>query len=206
MVGCHNVGHKRNAAVLDNTIKGEMQTYKHLYPQIYTWENLDRAYRKARRGKRRKQPVADFEYAWESHLLRLQAELAAQTYQPGPYHSFYIHDPKKRLISAAPFPDRVVHHALCQLIEPIFEARFIHDSYANRVGQGTHRALDRCTYFARRYTYVLQCDIKQHFPAIDHAILRHILAKYIACRDTMWLIDQILASGIGVLTEEYEMG
>ena len=132
------------------------------------------------------QAVADFEYAWESQLLRLQEELADKSYQPGPYHSFYIHDPKTRLISAAPVRDRVVHHALCLLIEPIFEARFIPDSYANRVGKGIHQALDRCTAFARRYRYVLQCDIRQHFPSIDHAILRCILAKSIACRDTLW--------------------
>ncbi len=182
-----------------------VKTYKNLYPQIYSWENLERAYRKARRGKRKYEPAADFEYAWEHQLLRLQAELSAKTYQPGLYHSFYIHEPKKRLISAAPFRDRVAHHALCLLIEPIFEARFIHDSYANRKNKGTHRALDRCTYFARRYRYVLQCDIKQHFPSIDHIILRAILAKQIACPDTLWLIDQILASGIGVLAEEYEM-
>lgn len=136
-----------------------MKTAKNLYPRIYTWENLELAYRRARRGKRRYEAVADFEFNWESQLLRLQEELAGQSYQPGPYHSFYIHDPKWRLISAAPFRDRVVHHALCHVIEPIFERRFIHDSYANRVGKGTHRALDRCTFFARRYPYVLQCDI-----------------------------------------------
>ena len=182
-----------------------VKTHKDLYSQIHTWEMLEKAYRKARKGKRGSQPVADFEYAWERHLLQLQGELADKTYRPGSYHSFYIHEPKKRLISAAPFRDRVVHHALCQVIEPIFEARFIHDSYANRVGKGTHRALDRCTYFARRYQYVLPCDIKQHFPAIDHAIMDRILAKPIACADTLWLIDQILASGIGVLAEEYQM-
>ena len=182
-----------------------MKTYKNLYSKICAWETLEIAYRRARKGKRRCQPVADFEYAWESHLLRLQEELVAKTYQPGPYHSFHIHEPKKRLISAAPFRDRVVHHALCLVIEPIFEARFIHDSYANRVGKGTHRALDRCTHFARRHRYALQCDVRQHFPAIDHTILRGILAKHIACPDTMWLIDQILASGVGILAEEYEM-
>ncbi len=182
-----------------------MKSYKNLYPNIHTWENLEAAYRKARRGKRSRPPAADFEMAWESRLLRLQAELAAKTYQPGPYHSFYIHEPKKRLISAAPFPDRVVHHALCRVIEPIFERRFIFDSYANRVGKGTHRALDRCTTFARHYRYVLQCDIRQHFPAMDHAILRNILARYIACPDTLWLINQILDSGSGILSEEYQM-
>jgi hypothetical protein len=92
-----------------------VKTYKKLYPRIHTWEALETAYRKARKGKRQSQPVADFEYAWESHLLRLQEELAAKTYTPGPYHSFYIHEPKKRLISAAPFRDRVVHHALCSI-------------------------------------------------------------------------------------------
>jgi len=182
-----------------------MKTYKNLYSKICAWNNLERAYRKARRGKRKMSPAADFEFNWEKQLLRLQEELISHTYQPGPYHSFYIHDPKRRLISAAPFPDRVVHHALCNVIEPIFERSFIHDSYANRAGKGTHRALDRCTAFARRYRYVLQCDVKQHFPAIDHAILRGILAKPIACPETMGLIDRILASGTGVLSEEYEM-
>ncbi len=182
-----------------------MKVYENLYPIISAWETLELAYRRARRGKRSAPAVADFEYNWESQLLRLQEELVNKSYQPGPYHSFYVHDPKKRLISAAPFRDRVVHHALVAVIEPIFERQFIFDSYANRVGKGTHRALDCCTHFARRYDYVLPCDIKQHFPSIDHAILRQILAKPIACPETLWLIDRILESGIGVLGEEYDM-
>lgn len=79
-----------------------------------------------------------------------------------------------RRIFAAPFRGRVVHHALCNLIEPIFERSFIADSYANRVGKGTHRALDRCTHFARRYRYVLQCDVRRFFPSVDHGVLRTI--------------------------------
>ena len=182
-----------------------MKTYKHLYPQVWAWDNLDLAYRRARKGKRGKGPVADFEFLLEDNLVRLQDELASKTYCPGPYHSFYIHEPKRRLISAAPFRDRVVHHALCQVIEPIFERRFIYDSYANRVGKGTHRALDRCTDFARRYRYVLPFDVRQFFPSIDHAILRGILGRFIADEEAMWLIDRILESGIGVLSEEYEL-
>ena len=103
--------------------------------------------------------------------MALQNDLLGQTYQPGPYHSLYIHEPKRRLISAAPFRDRVVHHALCQIIEPVFERLFIHDSYANRVGKGTHRAVDRAQAYARRYPYALQCDVVQFFPSIDHALL-----------------------------------
>lgn len=83
------------------------------------------------------------------------------TYQHGPFHSFYIHDPKRRLISAANFQDRVVHHALVQVTEPLFERKFIFDSYANRIGKGTHRALDQCTQFLRRYPYYLQLDGRQ---------------------------------------------
>ena len=89
-----------------------MKTYKNLYPHIHTWQALETAYRKARKGKRRYQPVADFEYAWESQLLRLQEELATKSYRPSSYRSFYIHEPKRRLISAAPFRDRVVHHTV----------------------------------------------------------------------------------------------
>jgi hypothetical protein len=84
-----------------------MKTYRHLYPQVYDWDNLYLAYRKARKGKRNHPPAAAFEYDQEANLLELQQELAEKSYTPGPYHSFYIHEPKYRLISAAPFRDRL---------------------------------------------------------------------------------------------------
>ncbi len=182
-----------------------MKTYSQLYPQICAFENIFKAYRDARKGKRKFASVADFEFSQEEELVRLHDELQTQTWQPGPYHSFYIHDPKKRLISAAPFRDRVAHHALCNVIEPIWETRFIYDTYANRVGKGTHAALDRCTQYARRFKYVLQCDLKQYFPSIDHALLRAELARWIQDDQGMDMCDRILASGVGVLKEEYAM-
>ena len=106
--------------------------------KVYIWHT-----RGARKGKRGKSPAADFEQRQEEELLALENELKEQSYRPGAYDNFLIHEPKKRLISAAPFRDRVVHHALCRVIEPIWERRFIHDSYANRVGKGTHSAIDR---------------------------------------------------------------
>ena len=175
------------------------------YTQIYTWDNLWKAWRYAARGKRGLPPAAAFEYRLADNLLDLEDELRAQTYTPGPYSSFFIHEPKRRLISAAPFRDRVVHHALCNVIEPLFERSFIHDSYANRVGRGTHRALDRCQAFARRFRYALQCDVRQFFPSIDHAILRQTLSRKLHDPDLLWLIDRILASGVGVLSEQYDM-
>jgi retron-type reverse transcriptase len=182
-----------------------MKTYRNLYPQVWDWDNLYLAYRKARRGKRSHVAVADFEYNLESELVMLRDELREKTYAPGPYTSFYIHEPKRRLISAAPFRDRVVHHALCNVVEPIFERSFIYDSYANRAGKGTHRALDRAQHYARRYPYVLQCDVRQFFPSIDHTILRELLGRKIADPSVLWLIERVLESGVGVLSESYDM-
>ena len=180
-----------------------MKTYKHLYPQIYAFENLYAAFRKARRGgKRKKAAVAAFEYHLEEELWRLHDELRAQTYAPGPYRHFYVYERKKRKISAAPFRDRVVHHALCNVIQPIFEARMIHDSYACRVGKGAHRAADRAQAFARADRYVLKCDIQQFFASIDHTVLKSILGRHIADEKTTWLIEQIIDSGAGVLDSE----
>jgi retron-type reverse transcriptase len=143
-----------------------MKTYKHLYPQVNDFENLYLAYRKARKGKRGKAYVARFERSYEERLFRLQQELRIKTYQPGVYTSFYVHEPKKRLISAAPFRDQVVHHVLCRVIEPIWESRFIDTSYANRIGKDTHCALDKTTEYARRYRCFLQCDVRQFFPCV----------------------------------------
>ncbi|HQE94209.1 MAG TPA: reverse transcriptase domain-containing protein [Anaerolineae bacterium] len=183
-----------------------MKTYKNLYPQICAFDNLYQAHRQARRGGKRKQPeVAEFEHNLGENLLALQTELLAQTYTPGPYRNFIVIERKERKISAAPYRDRVVHHALINVIGPIFEARFIHDTYANRVGKGTHAALDRAQFFARRYPYALKCDVREFFPSIDHAILRDLLAHHIACLRTLWLIDRILTSGEGILTDRYTM-
>ena len=163
------------------------------------------AFRKAARHKRGKSSVARFEHQFAERLLLLQSELEMRAYQPGGYVHFMIHDPKLRKISAAPFRDRVVHHALCNLIEPMFERSFIFDSYANRVGKGTHRAVDRLQFFAQRFRYVLRCDLIKFFPSVDHAILEDTLGTVIRDQDTEWLAKIILSSGEGVLADEYEM-
>jgi retron-type reverse transcriptase len=179
-----------------------MKTYKNLYPQIYTFENLYRAYRAARKGKRNRIAVASFEFDMEGQLLQLQRELQEQTYRPGAYTNFYIHEPKRRLVSAAPFRDRVVHHALCNIIEPIWEARFIHTSYACRVGKGTHAALDQCERWTRQYRYAFHGDIVKYFPSIDLDILYALLARRIADRQVLWLITRILESGADIQNTE----
>jgi hypothetical protein len=175
------------------------------YLHICAWDNLLAAWRKAARGKRGKRAAAAFEHGLADRLLELKSELEQRNYRPGPYVHFHIHEPKRRKISAAPFRDRVVHHALCNVIEPRFERLFIPDSYANRVGKGTHHAVDRLQQFARHYRYVLRADIVKHFPSIDHCILRQTLMQVVPEGDVMALVDGVLASGVGVLDDEYEM-
>ncbi|MDX1991249.1 MAG: reverse transcriptase domain-containing protein [bacterium] len=182
-----------------------MKTYKNLYEQCSSFDNLYLAWRKARRGKRFQNAPAAFECNLDVELLTLHEELVTQTWQPEGYRSFTVHEPKRRKISAAPFRDRVVHHALCNLLIPIYERKFIDDSYANRKNKGTHKALDRCTQFMRRYRYVLPCDIQQFFPAVDHFILKNILAKTIGDRKLIGLCEKIIDSGAGILDGEYTM-
>ncbi len=182
-----------------------MKKRVHLYPEVHDWSNLLRAWRQARRGKRGRPPGASVARYLAVYLLDHERRLREKRYRPGTYDSFYVHDPKRRLISAAPFRDRVAHHALCNVLEPIFERRFIDDSYANRRGKGTHAALDRAQAFARRYRYVLPFDVEQFFPAVDHRILLRLLGRVIADPDLLWLCRTILESGDGVLWEEYSM-
>jgi RNA-directed DNA polymerase len=176
-----------------------------LYAKVVDWSNLLLAYRKAAKGKRGMQAAAGFEHQLADRLLLLEEELSNFTYRPCGYRSFTIYDPKERRISAAEFRDRVVHHALCRVIEPIFEQGFIADSYANRTGKGTHRAIDRLQQLSRKYRYVLRSDIVQHFPSIDHEILFRIIAETIRDEQVLWLVDRIIRSGEGVLVDEYEM-
>ena len=171
-----------------------MKRIGNLYGEVASFESLFEAAYRARRGKRSRRDVAAFHYDLENNLLDLRRELNNRTYQPGKYRAFQIRDPKKRLISAAPYRDRVVHHALCNVLEPIFERGFIHHSYANREGKGTHSALDQATVYARRFRYVLKCDIEKYFPSIDHQILMERISRKVKCPGTLWLVEKILAN------------
>lgn len=174
------------------------------YKKLIAWPNLLLAWQRACKGKRGKVAVAAFELRLEDYLLELQDMLSTHSWQAAGYEHFYIHDPKRRLISAAPFADRVVHHALCNIIEPVYERSFLEESYANRLGKGNHRALQQAQCYARKFDYVLSLDVRKFFPNINHAILRKLLARKIHDNAILWLIDQILDSGAGVHNEESE--
>ena len=163
-----------------------------LFGRIANFAALYAAYRKAVTGKRRKPGAAAFAANLETNLLRLERELRDHSWRPGRYVEIAVTDPKPRMVSAAPFRDRVVHHALIAVVGPIFDAGFIHHSYANRTAKGTHRAIARYEHCRDRNAHVLRCDIFRYFPAIDHAILKADLRRRIACPDTLWLLDAIV--------------
>ena len=186
-----------------------MKTYKHLFERMWSHENLLEAVRKAKKGKSKKSYVIEFEANLENELLKLQQELSSKTYLPSPLTTFIVRDPKTRKISASHFRDRVVHHALCNIISPIFESRFIHDTYANRKGKGTLAALKRFDLFLRKVTrngadvrgkenrivgYALKIDIKHYFENVDHQILLSILRRRICDEGVIDLIKTILAN------------
>ncbi len=167
-------------------------THDNLYDGIADFQALHAAFRKAIRGKRKKPGAAAFTANLEKELLRLERELKDRTYRPGRYVEIMISDPKPRLVSAAPFRDRVVHHAIHAVVAPLFERGFIDHSYANREGKGTHRAVRQYEYWRDRHAHVLRCDIFRYFPAIDHDILKALFRRRIACPDTLWLLDLIV--------------
>jgi retron-type reverse transcriptase len=169
-----------------------MKRYGNLWDSLISWENLVHAARKARRGKRSRYSVQIFEFQLEKALLHLQTELRQQTYRPGRFSTHWIYEPKKRLISAAPYRDRVVHHALMNILEPILDQHFHSNSYACRKNKGTHKAADRLQQLMKSNRYVLQCDIQKFFPSIDHEVLKSLFRRLIKDARVLALMDLIV--------------
>ena len=169
-----------------------MKRYGGLWERVVSWENLLLAARKARRGKRDRPSVRRFEFDAEAELLRLQGELVEGTYRPGQFGTHWISRPKARMISAAPYRDRVVHHALMNVLEPIVDRHFHPHSYACRKGKGTHAAAGRVQDLLRRYRYFVQFDIRKYFPSIDHEILKATYRRLVKDRPVLQLMDLIV--------------
>ncbi len=189
-----------------------MKTCNNLYDKVTSLKNLMLAWKKARKGKTKKDYVIEFEENLAYNLKVLYDELKNQTYSPKPMNTFILRDPKTRKISKSDFRDRIVHHALCNIIEPIFDKTFIYDNCAGRKEKGTLFALKRFEKFRRKITcnftseaYCLKADIKHYFEEINHEILFEIIQRKIKCEKTFWLIKQILQNKI-VQERERERG
>jgi RNA-directed DNA polymerase len=172
----------------------KVKRYGNLFEEIVWFENLVVAAKKAFRGKKDRARVARFYFERENELLCIREELRNKTYSPMPLRTFWIREPKLREIGASDFRDRVVHHAVCNIIEPILERGYIHHSYACRIGKGTHRAIRQAQTFSRKNRYYLKCDIKQYFACIDSEILKEILIKKFKDPDLIWLLNTIIES------------
>ncbi|MBF8276238.1 MAG: RNA-directed polymerase (Reverse transcriptase) [Candidatus Brocadiaceae bacterium] len=183
-----------------------MKRHNNLFGKIVSFENVLKATRKARKGKRYKASTARFEYDLERNVLKIIDVLKNKTYKPGAYQDFYVYDPKKRLISAAPYFDRVIHHAVINVIGPILESSFISDTYACIHGKGTHKAVQRYKEFQKKNAFVLKCDIKRYYENIDHKILFNKLENKIKCRETLWLLETIINSRHSVTDPVYFPG
>ena len=169
-----------------------MKRVGRLFERAVSYENLYGAVHDAARGKRSRPDVAAFLLDLEREVPRLRRALIEASYRPGGYRTFTVREPKQRVISAAAFRDRVVHHALTRVLEPVFERRFTADSFACRRGFGTHRALDRAKRACRTYPFVLKLDIRKYFAAIDHEILMGLLARVVKCKPTLRLASVII--------------
>ena len=169
-----------------------MKRHSKLYEKIAAFPNLLEAVRKALRGKKHKTGAARFHFHLEKELIILQKELVAETYRPGDYRSFEIYEPKKRIICAALFRDRVVHHAICNIIEPILDRTFIYDTYACRRDKGVHKAVKRTQEFCRKWKYFLKCDIRKFFESIDHMVLKNQLGRKFKDKQLLQLLNFII--------------
>lgn len=187
-----------------------MKTYNNLYPRVYSLDNLLLAWRRARKRKTKRRDIIEFEENLEKNLLDLYNELKLMTYSPRKLQTFTLRDPKTRKISKSDFRDRVIHHALINIIGITFEKRFIYDSCAGIKDKGTLFALKRFEEFKRRVCrncnniknkfndknfvrgYCFKADIKHYFQEVNHNILIDIIRKRIKDENVMWLIKQIL--------------
>ncbi|MDP3026768.1 MAG: reverse transcriptase domain-containing protein [Nanoarchaeota archaeon] len=178
-----------------------MQLDDNIYQNICSEDNLILAFNKAGKGKSKRRYVKRFKRNLKKNILKLSEELLTQTYKLNKLKTFTLRDPKTRKISKSAFRDRVVYHALCNLIIPILEKSFIYDSYANQIGKGTLKALERFDYFKRKVSknntqecFVLKADIKHYFQEVDHEVLIEIIKRKITDEKVIWLIRQILAN------------
>ena len=174
-----------------------------LYDNIYTFKNLHLAYKTACRGTNvYSGPRLAFSSELEQNLFALSNELKCESYAPGAFYQFKIRDPKPRVISAAPFRDRVVHHALCALMQPRMEAYAIYDSYACRKNKGLSAALARCQHFVKAFPYVAKIDVYHFFETANHEVLNKQLSRLFKDKRLLRLSSKFIehggANGIGL--------
>lgn len=181
-----------------------------IFESIFDFENILRSAYQCRKGKAKSKSALIFFDNLEENVISIQNDLIWDSYKPSPYRHFYVFEPKRRLISAPHFRDRVVHRAIYNILEPMFDRRYMYDSYACRKGKGAHKGADRVQMFIRDVerdngkAYALKADVKHYFSSINHDILKSILRKKLRCNRTIILLEKIIdsspsdISGVGI--------
>ena len=172
-----------------------MKRHGNLWEKIISIENLELAMEKAAHNKKWQSKV-QYAYRYKTVLLKqLHESLKNKTFTTSSYKVKTIYEPKQRDIYILPFyPDRIVQHAIMNVVQPIWDNLLIYDSYACRPAKGQHKGSIRCMEFVRRNKYCLKCDISKFYPSVNHRILKAIIRKKIKCKDTLWLLDNIIDS------------
>jgi len=180
-----------------------MKPKKGLWEQIVNFENLYTAYRSAAKGKRFRNEVLAFSSCLEDNLFDLRDDLLNGTYKVGGYREFYVYEPKKRLVMALPFRDRVAQWAIYRIINPVFTAGYIEDSFACIDGRGIHAAAKRIQYFTQLVArenngggYCLKMDVSKYFYRINHDVLMDILRRRFGDRELLALLERIIRSDV----------
>lgn len=183
--------------------------HKNLYPAVCEFDRLHRSYLKAQEGKRFSHGFLVFQEQAPANLLDIQSRLVDESWEPEPYRRFVIYEPKQRLIGAPSFADRIVHHSLISVIEPIMDATFLPWTFACREARGTHAGVRYVQSQMRKhgYTHFLKTDFKSYFPSIDTTILHREYERKISCKATLGLLRKIIppeSKGvpIGALTSQ----
>lgn len=171
-----------------------MKRYNNLFDLIVSFDNLLTAVKKTVRCKKQKHKIQEYYFDYENEIIQLRNELLSEVYKVSDYHFFKIYEPKEREISAAKIRDRVVYHAICNIIEPVLDKTFIFDTYACRKNKGLHSAVSRGQKFCKRFKYYLKMDISKYFDSINHNILKSLLAKKFKDKRLLNLIYEITDS------------
>ena len=187
-----------------------MRRIGNIWGPFLSFANLYSAWKKAFRSTRTAEAY-EYSFHLERNLFELQAKLHSGVYVPGDYRYFQIVDPKERRISVAPFEDRIVHHALVNVLEPVYERCFFYHSYATRKNKGTHKAISQAREYLRKNRWYLKMDIAKYFDSIDHDILYELLSKKIKDQFILSLCRKIMDKGgdgirglpIGNLTSQF---
>lgn len=172
--------------------KRDMKRVGHFFERILEWDNLLEAVHRASTGKRHRRETQEFCESLSGNLLRIQEQIAIEGFRFGRFHQFVIHDPKRRIITAPCFEERVVHHAIMNICEPFFDRFLIDDTFACRHGRGRPPALHRAMGFSRRYSHYLKMDVRKYFDSIRHSTLSQLLMRRFKDERLLRLLNSII--------------